>query len=124
MILGAWNVRTLLDREDRPERRTALLARTLGKYNIDIDALSENRLADESQLVEVGASYIFYWIGKPSNQPRHSGVGFAIRNTIACKLDSLPKGINDRLMVLQISLADDQYAKKKNSDKSSTSSSY
>ena len=46
---AAWNVRTLLDREDsdRPERRTALIARELDRYNIDIAALSETRLAGE-----------------------------------------------------------------------------
>ena len=38
---GAWNVRTLMDRENttRPERRTALAARELGCYNIDVAAL-------------------------------------------------------------------------------------
>ena len=38
LTIGQWNVRTLLDREgaDRPERRTALVAMELAKYNIDI----------------------------------------------------------------------------------------
>ena len=38
LTISQWNVRTLLDREgaDRPERRTALVAMELAKYNIDI----------------------------------------------------------------------------------------
>ena len=50
--VAAWNVRTLLDREDtdRPERRTALIAKELSKYNIDTAALSETRLAGEGTL--------------------------------------------------------------------------
>ena len=38
LTIGQWNVRALLDREgaNRPERRTALVAMELAKYNIDI----------------------------------------------------------------------------------------
>ena len=37
LTIAQWNVRTLLDREraDRPERRTALVAMELAKYNIE-----------------------------------------------------------------------------------------
>ena len=54
MIIGAWNVRTLLDREDtaRPHRRTALIARELARYKIDIAALSETRFAEEGAICE------------------------------------------------------------------------
>ena len=40
LTIAQWNSRTLLDREadDRPERRTALVAMGLAKYNIDIVA--------------------------------------------------------------------------------------
>ncbi|KAJ8417438.1 hypothetical protein AAFF_G00286650 [Aldrovandia affinis] len=37
---------------DRPERRTAIIARELRRFRIDIAALSETRLADEGQLKE------------------------------------------------------------------------
>ena len=42
-------MRTLLDRDtaNRPERRTALVAAELKRYNIDIAALSETPLAEE-----------------------------------------------------------------------------
>ena len=45
--LAEWNVRTLLDRDrsKRPERQTALVAKELSRYNIDIAVLSETRLA-------------------------------------------------------------------------------
>ena len=46
ITIAQWNVRTLLAREttNRPERRTALVAMELAKYNIDIAVLSETRL--------------------------------------------------------------------------------
>ncbi|KAJ8032558.1 Craniofacial development protein 2 [Holothuria leucospilota] len=51
LTLGTWNVRTLLDNPhaDRPERRTALVARELARYRVDIAALSETRLPDKVQ---------------------------------------------------------------------------
>ena len=48
LIFGTWNVRTLLDRNEnteRPECRTAIVARELGHLGIDIAALSETRLS-------------------------------------------------------------------------------
>ena len=111
MILGAWNVRTLLDRDntERPERRTALIGRELAKYNIDIAALSETRLAGEGQLCEVGAGYTFYWSGRQPEERREAGVGFAIKTELVGKLAGSPKGLNDRLMTVKIPL---QYGKR------------
>lgn len=56
LTIGTGNVRTLLDntKADRPERRAALVARELARYNIDIAALCETRLANEGQLAEAG----------------------------------------------------------------------
>ncbi|XP_046863334.1 craniofacial development protein 2-like [Xenia sp. Carnegie-2017] len=76
----------LFDRRDRQERRTALIARLLRQYQVDIATLSETRLEDETQLEEVGGGYAFYCIGKPENAPKHSGVGFAIRTQLARRL--------------------------------------
>ena len=52
---------TLLDNPsaDRPERRTALVAREVARYKIDVAALSETRLTNEGQLTETGGGYIF-----------------------------------------------------------------
>ncbi|XP_078077501.1 LOW QUALITY PROTEIN: uncharacterized protein LOC144499261 [Mustelus asterias] len=99
-------MRTLLDNPtaDRPERRTDLVARELARYNIDIAALSETRLANVGQLTETGGGYTFFWSGRGSDERHDAGVGFAVRSHLVQKLASLPKGVNNRLMTLQLPL--------------------
>ena len=111
LILEFWNVRTLIDSisSERPERRTALIARELGRYQVDINALSETRLSDKGQLTEIGGGYTFFWSGRKSGERREAGVGFAIKNQLVKKLDDLPESLNDRLMKLKLPLG-----KKKN----------
>ncbi|BHF58986.1 hypothetical protein SprV_0100194100 [Sparganum proliferum] len=106
LTLAAWNVRSLLDnpRSNRPERRTALVARELARYKVDIAALSETRFSEQGQLEEVGAGYTFFWSGRPRTERRDAGVAFAIRNDIVGRLPCLPQGINDRLMSLRLPL--------------------
>ena len=84
LILGARNVRTLLDRANtsRSERRTALVAKELQRYRMDIAALSETRLADEGSLREEGGGYTFFWKGKLQDEDSIHGVGFAIRSSL------------------------------------------
>ena len=79
--IGAWNVRTLMDSagSDRPQRRMALVGRELGRYDIQIAALSETRFADVGETKEVGAGYTFFWSGRKSEERREAGVGFAIK---------------------------------------------
>ena len=48
---------------NRPERMTAIVAHELSRYNTDIAALSETRLAGTGDLAEVGAGYTFFWSG-------------------------------------------------------------
>jgi exonuclease III len=108
--LASWNVRTLQDHDARHERRTAIIGRELARHNIDIAALSETRLAGESCREEVGAGYTFFWIGKPEEEHRQAGVGFAVRSSIAATLGNHPKGVNERLMTLRIPLAHHRYA--------------
>ena len=93
----------------RPQRMTALVAHELGRYNIDIAALSETRLPGTGDITEVGAGYTFFWSGKAPDDAREAGVGFAIRTSIVPKLDTLPKGISDRLMTLRLPLARGTY---------------
>nr|VZI37418.1 unnamed protein product [Spirometra erinaceieuropaei] len=50
-------------RSNRPERRTALVAREVARYKVDIAALSETRFSEQGQLEEVGAGYTFFWSG-------------------------------------------------------------
>ena len=95
-----------MDRMDcvRPARRTALIGLELQRYNIDIAAFSATRLADTGSITEVGAGYTFFWSGKAADERREAGVGFAIRIPLVRHLESLPKGINDRLMMLRLPL--------------------
>ncbi|XP_047497803.1 craniofacial development protein 2-like [Penaeus chinensis] len=104
--LDTWNVQTLLDntKADRPERRTALVAKELARYNVDIATLSETRFADKGQLTEHSGGYTFFWSGRSTTERREAGVGFAIRSHLARKLAKLQEGINDRLMSLQLPL--------------------
>lgn len=97
LTIGSWNVRTLLDRDDadRPQRRTALVAKELARYNIDIAALSETRLAEEGSICEPEGGYTFFWRGKPEEEDRTHGVGFAIRNSLVQMLPDLPTSINE-----------------------------
>ncbi|BHF74356.1 hypothetical protein SprV_0501744200 [Sparganum proliferum] len=106
LTLAAWNVRSLLDnpRSNRPERRTALMARELARYKVDIAALSETRFSEQGQLEEVGAGYTFFWSCRPRAERRDAEVAFAIRNDIVGRLPCLPQGTNDRLMSLRLPL--------------------
>lgn len=90
---------------DRPQRRTALIASELARYNIDIVALSETRLAGEGELSERGQGYTFFWSGRKPEERREAGVGFAVKNALVSKLAGPPKGLNDRLMTLRLPLS-------------------
>ena len=112
LTVGSWNVRTMLDRprEDRPERRTALIAMELRRYNIDIAALSETRLADHGKLREAGTGYTFYWVGHPADAPREHGVCFAIADRINSLLVGEPVGVSPRLMTARLRLGRGKFA--------------
>ncbi|XP_075779308.1 LOW QUALITY PROTEIN: uncharacterized protein LOC142827711 [Pelodiscus sinensis] len=88
----------------KPERRTALVAKELARYDIDIAAPSETCLANEGQLTETGGGYTFFWSGRGTDERRDAGVRFAVRNHLVRQFASLPKGVNDRLMTLQLPL--------------------
>ena len=105
-----WNVRTLLDREitNRPERRTALVAMELAKYNIDIAVLSETRFHASGSLNDL--EYTFYWSDKPNRERREAGVGFAIKRDIVAKLTEMPHPVSDRIMTMRIPLTKDRNA--------------
>nr|XP_049577518.1 craniofacial development protein 2-like [Syngnathus scovelli] len=112
MNFRAWNVRTLMDSvtSDRPERRTAIIARELRRCRIDIAALSETRRAEEGHLKEEKGGYTFFWKGKATDEPRIHRVGFAIKNQLISQLSELPVGISERLMTLRLVLANNQTA--------------
>ena len=77
LILGSWNICTLMDcsAAARPERRTALIARELSHYSIDIVDLSETRLAEKGSISEPGWGYTLFWKGQAWNR-RQSAWGW------------------------------------------------
>ncbi|KAL8615669.1 hypothetical protein ACOMHN_034819 [Nucella lapillus] len=91
-----------MDREtlSRPERRTALIAKELSRYNIDIAALSETRLADEGSVAEPKGGHTFFWKGKGQDEERIHGIGLTIRSKLLQQLPDLPTATNERLMKL------------------------
>ena len=94
LTIGAWNVRTLLDRTgtSRPERWRAPVDRELSRYKVDIAALSETRYACTGQ--ETEKTYTFFWSGKSEKEKRESGVGFAIKTSLVGKIEGgTPKAI-------------------------------
>ena len=108
LTLASWNVRTLLDSttstSGRPERRSALVARELARYRVDITTLSDTRFPDKGQLIEIGGGYTFFWSDRSSVKQREAGVGFAIKDHLVEKLASIPEGLNDHLMKLKFPL--------------------
>ena len=103
--MGAWNVRTLLESRRTPIRPTAIIARELARYNIDIAALSETRILGDSVIEEVGGGYTFFLKGKPEGDKHYHGVGFAVRTSLVKHLEGkLPIGINERLMTMSFPL--------------------
>ena len=109
--LANWNVRTLLDNDSRPERQTAMVAKTLAKYDIDVATLTETRLSGEGSLNELGQGYTFFWRGVPDGQPRIHGVGIAIKTSIVNSLEELPVSYSERIMSMRIPLARSNHMK-------------
>ncbi|VDL96928.1 unnamed protein product [Schistocephalus solidus] len=59
-----------------------------------IAALSETRFANQGQLKEVGAGYIYFWSNRSQAERCDAGVACAIRNDIVERLRCLRQGIN------------------------------
>ena len=95
---------------DRPQRRTALVGRKLGRYRIEIAALSKARFAEIGEIKEVGAGYTFFWSGRKTKERREAGVCFAIKSGLVGKLTGLPNGINDYLITLRLPLSGNKHA--------------
>ena len=105
LVVGAWNVRTLLETKRTHIRPTAIVARELDRYGIDIAALGETRVLGESVIEERGGGYTFFLKGKPVGDKRHHGVGIAIRTRLLKHLEGkFPVGINERLMTMSFPL--------------------
>ncbi|CAG5019025.1 unnamed protein product [Parnassius apollo] len=111
MTFGAWNVCTLIDREENvpPVWKTVIVAREQSRYNIDVAALSETHLRDEGELVEHGSLYTFFWKGLASSEPRRSGVGFAVKNYLVAQLQEYPLHVLDRITTLRLYMGRENY---------------
>ena len=107
---ASWNIRTMLDRVnvERPERRSAIVANELEKYNIDIAALSEVRFSDAGSIREE-AGYTIFWSGKPEGEVREHGVAIAMKNCLISKLSEDPKPVNERMITLRLPLTQNRY---------------
>ena len=66
------------DLEDRPRRRSALVARELARLDIDIAAVSEVHFVEQGSLKEDVAGYTLFWSGKNKDKLCLSGVSFMI----------------------------------------------
>ena len=84
-----------------------MITRELGRYDIDIAALSETRFLDKGQLVEEKAGYTIFWSGRTKGNK--SGVAFAVKTKLVSQLESLPQGINDRIMTMRLPLNDSNH---------------
>ena len=91
---GTWNVRTLVESKRTPIRPTAIVARELERYGIDIAALCETRILGESVIREVCGGYTFFLKGRPDGDKHYHGVGFAIRTSLVRNLEGkFPIGV-------------------------------
>ena len=107
LITASWNVRTLLDSKRHCARPSAIVARELDRYNIDIAALSETRVLGDTTFAENfdSGGYTFFLKGKPEGESCYHGVGFAIRSKLLPSLQNkLPEGKNERLMIMNLPL--------------------
>ena len=103
LVIGTWNVCTLLETKRRSYRPSAIVAKELDRYGIDIAALNETRILGESKFVDGG--YTFFLKGKPLGDKHYHGVGFAIRTHLIKHLEGKePVGINERLMTMSLPL--------------------
>jgi len=110
LTFASWNVRTMLDKENtaRPERRNAIIASELGKYNINIAALSKVRFSDAGSITEE-AGYTIFWSRKPVGEVREHGVAIAMRNGLIPKLSKDSKPVNERMITLRLPLTQNRY---------------
>lgn len=109
MKFGTWKVQTLMDnpKNNQPEQRTAIVARELKRYTINIVALSKTQCVGEGQLKKQDGAYTFFWTGAGDDEQWIHGAGFTIKTEIINQLSELPVSINEWL---RLKLAKNQHA--------------
>ena len=96
MCPGATNDLQQLD----DARKTAGIDRELQRLSIDIACFQETRLPDSGSIKE--ANYTFFWQGRPTDEPRQHGVGFAVKNTLLLTVEPPSEGM-ERIISLRSS---------------------
>ncbi|GAA6071721.1 uncharacterized protein LOC117871822, partial [Tachysurus ichikawai] len=106
LCFASWNVRTLCPglttdlQQVNDAWKTAVIDRECSRLNVDIACLQETQLADSGTIRE--ANYTFFWQGKPSDEPRQHGVGFAVKNTVVAFIEP-PSLDTERILALWLS---------------------
>ena len=108
--VACWNVCTIQDSEDRPQRRSAPLAREQARLDIDITALSEVHFVEQGSLRENGAGCTLFWSGKNKDKRCLPGVFIMTKTSIVRKLQNLPVGHSDGIMSLRLPFQDNRFA--------------
>ena len=80
-------------------RKTAIIGRELHRLQFDIVALQETRLSDSGSVRE--RDYTFFWHGRPENERREHGVGFAVRNSLLGSITPPSEG-SERILTMQL----------------------
>ncbi|XP_047482493.1 uncharacterized protein LOC125034636 [Penaeus chinensis] len=80
-------------------RKTAVINNELSRLDVDIVALQETRLAEAASLRE--KDYTFYWHGKPKDERREHGVGFAVKNSLL-KMIEPPTNGSERILTMRL----------------------
>uniref|UniRef100_A0A8D9AEP7 Craniofacial development protein 2 n=2 Tax=Cacopsylla melanoneura TaxID=428564 RepID=A0A8D9AEP7_9HEMI len=104
--IATWNIKTLLDSNRKNSttlpRRTAVIAKELERYDIDIIALQETHLTGFGQLEERGSGYTYFWSGSNESANKY-GVAICVRTKLLRNgIISEPTCIDDRLMSINI----------------------
>ena len=106
LCFASWNVRTIQpglmsDLSNLDDvRKTALIDKELMRLKVDINALQEMKLADCGFMKE--QHYTFFWQGKPEQETREYGIGFAVRNHLL-QMITPPTEETKRMLTLCIS---------------------
>ena len=103
--LGTWNVTTMTPgfsdhlQEVNDALNTAVIDRELSRLQMDIIALQETRLPETGSMRE--RDFTLFWQGKPSDEVRKHGVGFAVRNKLLGSITPIAEG-TERILSLRL----------------------
>ena len=105
--LGTWNVRTMTPgfsdnlQEVNDARKTVVIDRELSRLQTDIVGLQETRLPETGSVRE--RDFTLLWQGKPSDEVREHGVGFAVSKKL---LGSITPPVSPTPNILRTSQSD------------------